>query len=110
MTETEFTTHRGEALIAPRHNINGTSAKELLQGWSAAHMAIGRAAQALGKTLPHGRDFLTCEDPAEEYRKARAQHHARMETLTLLGKEISDLANTVMAQNTGRSASGVEGA
>lgn len=98
MPEIEFTTHRGEALIAPRINLNGTENTELLQGWSQAYKALLHAAQAVGKTMPHGRDFQTCDDPAVEYRYARAQHLARMETLEALAKEFADLANTIMGE------------
>lgn len=70
------------------HN-NGTSAKDLCDGYEAAHAAINGAINALAATHPNGRDYYP--DGPEAFSAARDEHFERMSRLAQIEGEISIL-------------------
>lgn len=86
-----FRTHKGDSLMLPSVNLNGTSKEELVAGYAKAHEAIMAALDAVAETSPHGRDFQTCEPG--EHSVAMHQHLDRLMMLNTLAEEMEQLAN-----------------
>lgn len=61
-------------------NLNGSGINSLLAQNHAAFVAVGRALQEMREAAPHGRDY----EGGNAYRRAREQHDARVEALSLV--------------------------
>lgn len=86
-----------ELIIGPVVNLNGTAPEDLLSGYREAYTAIGRALEAVQKTVPHGRDYPTV-NPVR-YQQAAEQHRNRVERLKRIQFEMEVLYTGVeMAQ------------
>lgn len=80
--------------IAPKININGTSADQLLAAYESALSALQAAEAALAECAPHGRDFPNlAELPA-----ARAQHLTRQLALAAVRKGLAAEYEAVQTQ------------
>lgn len=82
----------------PTIHLNGTSKKELLDGYRAAYSALGDAIEALRKTAPHGRDYYVQSDDARALATAIDEHQARLAKLVLIRDEIEAIAVAVQEQ------------
>ncbi len=85
-------------LQLPQVNINGSSARSLLEDNREAWRALETAREALQKAMPNGRDYQTAEPGA--YQAAREQHLARIaavvkiqEELDVIGTHLSDFVS-----------------
>jgi len=82
--------------LKPQININGTSAKELVQLRLDAYEALRVAANALAAMSPHGRDYITA--PAHQYKIDRAAHRNRIMALENLRAALADEALDIQSQ------------
>lgn len=76
-------------LVIPMVNINGTSRDALVSAYCDASEAIRRAVEAVGRTSPHGRDYIG-NDVA--FNNATRQHRDRVAKLQAVFFEIQSLA------------------
>jgi hypothetical protein len=81
---------------APVVNINGTSAKNLLEEYRAAGHALRTAIEAVSAMTVHGRDFQTA--PEGLYQKARAEQVERLRKLQDVLKEVEAMHMAVYEQ------------
>lgn len=81
---------------APVLNLNGTSAKNLIEEYKAAYTAIQAAYEAVQQVTVHGRDFQTA--PEGTYEKARAEQLARLTKLQEVADDMAELARLVQEQ------------
>ena len=81
---------------APVLNLNGTSAKNLIDEYKAAYRALLIAAEVVHQVTVHGRDFQTA--PAGLYEKAREEQIARLDKLKDMADEFIALAQDVQRQ------------
>ena len=84
----------------PQINLNGSSYKQLWDPLMAALNALEAAQTALGKTAPHGRDYLP--QGGENYKLALEHHTYRMVTLTNLVAEYETIILALEAQQGAR--------
>jgi hypothetical protein len=82
-----------DMLVRPTVNINGTSRDELIRNLGDAAAAIGSALYALNKCAPHGRDYP--DTAAFLMPLAAAQHMRRASALTVIARELTDLAEGI---------------
>ena len=82
----------------PTIHMNGTSAKDLFQGYRAAMDALQDAQEALGKIEFNARDYYP-QGP-DAWTKARDEMQARRQTLERIRKEIETIAIHVMDEGT----------
>ncbi len=80
----------------PTININGTSSKELLDGFRKAHRAVSDAMNALNEAAPNGRDYYP-QGP-DALREAQQEHRARLEKLQSVKTELQEIALTVQRE------------
>ena len=80
----------------PVINMNGSNGQELLDQIMAAVNAVRAARVAVGKTIPHGRDYQTLDVNA--YSAARDEHWTRCHTLGNLERELTELADNLYEQ------------
>ena len=71
-------------------NLNGSSAKSLLEENREAWRALETAREALTKAMPNGRDYQTAPEGA--YQAARAQHIARIESVVNIQLDLDTIA------------------
>jgi hypothetical protein len=88
-----------EKLAMPLLNLNGSSAKDLIEQLSDACSAVGAAQDALAKASPHGRDYQL--NPGD-YKLAREQHEARQTALRAIADELEAIATNVYDQQAER--------
>lgn len=79
--------------VAPQLSLNGSAPEALLTGYVDALRALSDAAEALGKTAPHPRDY---QHQPEMYRFAREQHTRRIQDLARINADLTMLAESVM--------------
>jgi hypothetical protein len=77
-------------LTFPTIHLNGTSRKELVDGYVKAHSAVNAALAAVAATYPNGRDYYPQGDRAIQL--AMDQHSARLEHLKQVLAELDELA------------------
>lgn len=77
-----------EAPIAPQLNLNGGSYESHREALSNARAAIKAAITALTVTAPHGRDFQTCPDSLDAFRRAQAEYSDRLRSLEKINEDI----------------------
>lgn len=77
----------------PTLHLNGTSAKDLLEGFERAYAALHDAQAALAQTAPNGRDFYV-QQPGS-YEKALIEHSRRMKQLRDVSDEVEALSQHV---------------
>jgi len=71
--------------IAPRLNINGSSADDLIEPRIAAMSALRDAIEALRRATPNGRDYPANNDDCIADRQ---EHYARLSQLNAIREEI----------------------
>ena len=81
----------------PTLHLNGTSARDLLEGWERAHAALREAMQALAQTAPNGRDFYV--QAAGAFQVAVAEHEDRMRRLHEVSLELEALSEHVAVED-----------
>jgi hypothetical protein len=84
------------ALKVPTIHLNGTSKRDLLDGYKAAYLAVGDAIEKLQATSPHGRDYYVQDDKATS--QAIAQHVVRLAKLDDVRKELLEIAIAIQDQ------------
>ena len=80
-------------MILPTIHINGSSARDLLAGYSDAANAICAALEALARCAPNGRDYYVQGNYAIQ--NAIAEHTARANKLRDVLREIEALGEYV---------------
>lgn len=86
----------------PTLHLNGTSAKDLLEGFERAHEALREAMEMVAQTAPNGRDFYV--QPQGAFQAAVAEHESRMERLRDVRLELEALAEHVSVEDAHRRA------
>jgi hypothetical protein len=84
---------KNETLTLPAIHLNGTSADDLLEDQCSAMSAISKAIDVLHRTGPNARDYYT-QGP-EHFRKAQAEHNARINKLQEVKAEIEQIAEHI---------------
>lgn len=77
-------------LVFPTIHMNGTSKKDLYDGYLSAYTALSAAKNALRATAPHQRDYYVSPDP-EAGRQADLQFVSRMRRLNDVFEEIETI-------------------
>ena len=85
-------------LVAPRVNLNGSSAESLIRGYCDAMAAVETARKALLAIGPHGRDYQTVIEASKSLPVAEKQHRVRHAMLDRVYHEIEALAYLVSDQ------------
>ena len=80
-------------MMLPTIHMNGTSARELLEGYCNAISAIHDALEALARTAPNGRDYYPQGPNA--CAQADAEHNDRKHALIKVMNELQALAEHV---------------
>lgn len=82
-------------MIIPTLNINGSSAKDLIEPRMEARQAIQTAIEAMLKATPNGRDY-----PGDNSACVtdRITHYDRIETLSRIGHELMQEAVAILEQ------------
>lgn len=81
------------ALAMPAVNLNGTSQRELLEGYLDAMDGVRKALETLRKTIPNGRDYQTLPDGV--FRQAQKEHVDRAKRLDSVYKELEMIAESI---------------
>lgn len=76
-------------MIKPTIHLNGTSRKDLHDGYVAAYEAVQEAITALNRTAPHGRDYYVQESGA--LLNATSEHFARLRSLESVLTQLEEL-------------------
>lgn len=76
-------------MIHPTIHLNGTSKEALEEGYADALQALAVAIRAVESTAPNMRDYYV-QGP-EAFPQASAEHRARVERLTAVRQELTDL-------------------
>ena len=76
-------------MTLPTIHLNGTSGKELCDGYEAAHTAINAAIESLAETHPNGRDYYP-QGP-DAFTVARDEHFDRISRLQAVMSEVEEL-------------------
>lgn len=84
-------------LAFPVVNMNGSSAKSLIDALVTALDAVRKAEHLLRAVHPHGRDYQTA--PKERYDKAMWQHEARANALARIVMELEQTALDIQRQD-----------
>lgn len=84
--------HTSIALTLPTVNINGTSRKELLDGYLACMGQVQLCIAALGAIAPNGRDYPNRDVPLVS---ATREHRDRLLRLMAIRDELNVLAGSV---------------
>jgi hypothetical protein len=83
-----------EKLFVPTVHLNGTSGKDLYEGYVKARHAIHDAFKALEDTCPNGRDYYP-QGP-EAVHKATEQHVKRMDSLFGVYVELGKILEAIV--------------
>lgn len=83
-------------LPVPFVNMNGQSAKNLVEEQLNAMHAIQAAKSALCERAPHGRDYFTA--PTGVYDAARAHHVAMLSALDKIETDLEQIAMAIQDQ------------
>lgn len=89
---------RGEDLVGPFVNLNGTARIDLVQQYHEAITALNVADRALRAAWPHPRDYQTQDDSV--FDKAQAQHRSRVERLAAVRAEMEQLLDGLLGAGT----------
>jgi hypothetical protein len=82
---------RRPAPVLPTININGTARVELIAGYLEAMLSLQRAHEALGKIMPHGRDYIS----TDILMMAISQHRVRMDQVQNVITGLGDIAEAI---------------
>jgi hypothetical protein len=85
-----------QKLTVPTVHLNGTSKDTLLHQLHCAKRNLKEAIEKLGNTEPHGRDYYM--HGREAFHSAQAQHVSRLERLTSVYDELSELEEKISEQ------------
>jgi hypothetical protein len=85
-------------LVTPLVNLNGATAKSLIEQHVAVMNALDTVLEAMSQAFPHGRDFQTHPDGNAAVYAARDAWQERMLALTEMKREITDNALAIQAQ------------
>jgi|ERR1041385_2071933 hypothetical protein len=77
-------------MTTPTIHLNGTSGKELLEGYMQALTAVREAQEKLQQTSPNGRDYYP--QGSDALGNAINEHNARRDKLQSVYDELMDLA------------------
>jgi hypothetical protein len=80
----------------PTVHLNGTSASALLESFTEQRAAVQDALTALLRNSPNARDYYVAGPDA--FRRADAEHEARIAKLTAVRDELSRLCDSVDEQ------------
>lgn len=80
-------------MTKPTIHLNGTSRKDLAEGYEAAFRAVTDAAEALTKSCPNGRDYYP--QGSDAFDAAVKEHRARREKLESVKGELMELWEAV---------------
>lgn len=83
---------RIEPLITPFVNMNGTSPKQLVEGYREAYTALREAIKKLLEVYPHGRDYQQTPEQVAFYPIAQRQHDERLKKLREIEEDMVALA------------------
>ena len=89
-------------MIKPTIHLNGSSPDRLLDGYTNAVTALTDALEALVHGAPNGRDYYPQGDDA--FRQAAREHASRVERLTSVLTELSEIGNHVSDEKDARDA------
>lgn len=78
-------------LQKPIIHLNGDSARDLVEQYSDAAMAIEDAIKEVAQTYPHMRNYYVDPDP-EAGQRAQEQHESRLTRLLEVKEELKQLA------------------
>lgn len=78
-------------MTLPIVHMNGTSARDLTEGYCDAASAVDAAMDALAKAGPNGRDYY-CSPDGNALDNALAEHRARLVKLNDVKTELNALA------------------
>jgi len=81
--------HIGRKPIVPYVHLNGTSREALLDQLREAKTAVEAARDAVGSAGPHGRDYYVIS--ATAFDQAQRDHQSRMERLTSVLEELTEM-------------------
>lgn len=81
-------------IILPTINLNGTSARELLQLQINACNAISQAIEALQAAAPHGRDYQSSPNPYA-FSRAQEEHRNRLTKLEQVQRELQAIGEHI---------------
>ena len=82
------------SVIVSTIHSNGTSKKELFNGYTAAISAVNKAIEAVRVTAPNARDYYVQEDD-RAFEKARGEFEARLKALAFVHGELMEIAVTI---------------
>lgn len=80
-------TRMADNIMRPIINLNGTSAKSLIDARIEARECVTRLMSAIGETRPHGRDYIGNHDA---YERDLAIYRARFALLDTLYNDLGD--------------------
>ena len=86
-------THAVLPLTVPSIHLNGSSPDVLLEDYRTAAMAVASAIDALGRVMPHGRDYYVQGEGALAH--AIKEHRARIKKLENVRDELTAIARHV---------------
>lgn len=84
-------------IVAPTVNLNGTGARQLIEGYTETLWKLREARDALAQITPHGRDYQTVASTFMDV--ASRQHAHRMKMLNRISMEIEQIALAVQDQD-----------
>lgn len=73
----------------PTIHMNGTSGRDLAEGYADAYRAVDAAIDAVAKAGPNGRDYYP--QGAEAMSRATIEHRERLEALRKVYEELQEL-------------------
>ena len=85
-------------MITPTIHMNGTSGRDLAEGYANAYRAVDAAIEAVAKAGPNGRDYYP-QGP-EAMTQAVEEHRARLESLRQIHRELQELCIYCMDNDT----------
>jgi hypothetical protein len=88
------TPHSTEVVTLPLIHINGTSPETLCKDYASAADAVTDAIKALRRVDFSARDYVPLPNPCR-YEKAAEQHHARLQSLYAVRRELLRIAEHV---------------
>jgi hypothetical protein len=81
------------SVILPTIHMNGTSRASLLGDLIAAIDALRLAGEAVGRTVPNGRDYYP--QGAEAFRQAQEAHAKRARDIDAVRRELNEIAEGI---------------
>ena len=88
-----FTPHPSDTLIMPTVHMNGTSKKDLLEGYCKIIHALHAALKALQDEHPNMRDYYT--QPTGTFERVREQHRSQFMRINSVLQEIETIAEGI---------------